>query len=201
MTTITKFTTDSGIIGDGITDDSALLLSGTATANSTVKVYDGTTLLGSATANSSGAWGYTTGTLSDGAHSFTAATDTGGSTGAPSTTFPDASTTGVRDGVTLKPSGDITITTAGAVVSGLDITGNVVIAAPNVTLVDCKVTGNVSLRSTGAVVEHCTVVEKIRWTASTSIQMVSLVREPVRLLKIAISAVLKMEFGWKQMEP
>ncbi|MGV7217091.1 Ig-like domain-containing protein [Bradyrhizobium sp. UFLA05-112] len=159
MTTITKFTTDSGIVGDGITNDSALLLSGTATANSTVKVYDGSTLLGSTTANSSGAWSYTTGTLSDGAHSFTAATSSSG-TGTSTTGFPDASTTGVRDGVTLKPSGDITISTAGAVVSGLDITGNVVITAPNVTLVDCKITGNLSLASTGAVVDHCTVIGK-----------------------------------------
>ena len=53
--------------------------------------------------------------------------------------FPNASTTGVRDGVTLTPSGSITINTAGAVVSGLDITGDVVITAPNVTLVDCRV--------------------------------------------------------------
>jgi len=48
-------------------------------ANSTVNVYDGTALLGTATANSSGAWSYTTGTLSSSAHSFSAtATDTGG---------------------------------------------------------------------------------------------------------------------------
>ena len=100
MTTITKFSTDSGIIGDGITSDTTLLLTGMAAAGSTVKVYDGTTLLGSAAANASGAWSYATGTLSNGTHSFTAATVTGGGTSTPST-FPDASTTGVRDGVTL----------------------------------------------------------------------------------------------------
>ena len=45
-TTIKKFSTDSGVVGDGITNDSTLTLEGTATANSTVRVYDGTTLLG-----------------------------------------------------------------------------------------------------------------------------------------------------------
>jgi hypothetical protein len=49
-----------------------LALTGTAEANSTVKVYDGTKLLGTATANGSGAWSYTTGTLLDATHSFTA---------------------------------------------------------------------------------------------------------------------------------
>ena len=54
--TIASFSTDSGTVGDGITNDSTLTLTGTAEANSTVKVYDGATLLGSATANGSGAW-------------------------------------------------------------------------------------------------------------------------------------------------
>ena len=51
---ITSFSTDSGTVGDGITNDNTLTLTGTAEANSTVKVYDGATLLGSATANGSG---------------------------------------------------------------------------------------------------------------------------------------------------
>ena len=73
--TIASFSTDSGTVGDGITNDNTLTLTGTAVANSTVKVYDGATLLGTATANGSGAWSYTTGTLANGSHSFTA-TDT-----------------------------------------------------------------------------------------------------------------------------
>ena len=44
--TILSFSTDSGVTGDGITNDNTLTLTGTAQANSTVKVYDGTTLLG-----------------------------------------------------------------------------------------------------------------------------------------------------------
>ena len=78
---ITAFSTDSGAVGDGITNDNTLTLTGTAEANSTVKVFDGATLLGTATANGSGAWSFTTGTLSKAAHSFTAtATDAAGNT-------------------------------------------------------------------------------------------------------------------------
>ena len=82
---ITSFSTDSGTWAIGITNDNTLTLTGTAEANSTVKVYDGATLLGSATANGSGAWSYTTAALANGAHSLTAtATDAAGNTGAAS---------------------------------------------------------------------------------------------------------------------
>src|SRR5207344_2329045 len=82
---ITSFTTDSGTVGDGITNDATLTLTGTAEANSTVKVFDGATLLGSAVANGSGAWSYTTTALASGAHSLTAtASDAAGNTGAAS---------------------------------------------------------------------------------------------------------------------
>ena len=84
--TIASFSTDSGVSGDGITNDSTLTLTGTAEANSTVKVYDGATLLGSATANGSGAWSYTTAALTNGGHNLTAtATDAAGNTGVAST--------------------------------------------------------------------------------------------------------------------
>ena len=84
--TITSFSTDSGVVGDGITNDNALTLAGTAEANSTVKVYDGATLLGSALASGTGAWSYTTAVLPNGGHSLTAtATDAAGNTGVAST--------------------------------------------------------------------------------------------------------------------
>ena len=57
---ISSFSTDSGVVGDHITNDNTLTLAGTAEAGSTVKVYDGTTLLNSLTASGSGAWSYTT---------------------------------------------------------------------------------------------------------------------------------------------
>ena len=83
--TIASFSTDSGTVGDFITNDNTLALSGTAAAGSTVSVYDGATLLGTATANGSGAWTFTTGALADAAHSFTAtARDAAGNTSAAS---------------------------------------------------------------------------------------------------------------------
>ena len=58
-------------------------LAGTAEANSTVKAYEGTTLLGTTSANGSGAWSFTTGSLSTGNHEFTAtSTDAAGNTSA-----------------------------------------------------------------------------------------------------------------------
>ena len=63
--------------GDGIT------LTGVATANSTVLVFDGAIEIGTATANASGEWSFATGTLAGGTNVFTsmvvdAAGDVGG---------------------------------------------------------------------------------------------------------------------------
>jgi glycosyl hydrolase family 16/Big-like domain-containing protein len=105
--TIASFSNDSGVVGDKITNDNTLTLTGTAAANSTVKVFDGATQIGTATANSSGAWSYTTAALSDGNHSLTAtATNASGQTGAASaalalkidTTAPNAPTIGTGSG-------------------------------------------------------------------------------------------------------
>ena len=82
--TITSFSPDTGVVGDGITDPAILTLTGTAVANSTVNVYDGTTLLGTATANASGAWSFVTVPLPDGVHSFTATDTVSGVTSAAS---------------------------------------------------------------------------------------------------------------------
>ena len=82
---IASFWTDSGTVGDGITNDNILTLTGSAEANAAVKVYDGATLLGTATANGSGNWTFTTAALTNGAHSLTAtATDVAGNTSAAS---------------------------------------------------------------------------------------------------------------------
>ena len=81
---IGSFSTDSGTVGDHITNDNTLTLTGTAVANSTVNVYDGTTLLGTAAANSSGAWSFATAVLTNGAHSFTATDTVSGTTSAAS---------------------------------------------------------------------------------------------------------------------
>ncbi len=82
---IDAFSNDSGVVGDGITNDNTVTLTGKAAAGSTVKVYDGTTQVGTATTNSSGAWTYTTAALKDGSHSLTAkATNASGTTSAAS---------------------------------------------------------------------------------------------------------------------
>jgi hypothetical protein len=78
---VTSFSPDSGVVGDGITNAKTLTVAGTAAANSVVLLYDGTSWLGTASANSSGAWSFKTGSLADGAHSFIAtATDAQGHT-------------------------------------------------------------------------------------------------------------------------
>jgi hypothetical protein len=85
--TITSFT-DNGIVGDGITNAASLKLVGTATAGSTVTVFDGATKLGKATADANGAWSFTTKHLKDATHSFTAKeTDASGQTSEASSVF------------------------------------------------------------------------------------------------------------------
>ena len=55
VTTIDHFSNDSGSSsGDGVTNDNTLTLTGSAAANSAVKVFDGATQIGTTTANSSG---------------------------------------------------------------------------------------------------------------------------------------------------
>src|SRR5664280_873417 len=82
--TIASFSPDRGVVGDGITNANVLTLTGAAAASSTVNVYDGATLLGTAVADASGNWSFTTGTLSNGSHSFTATDTVSGTTSAAS---------------------------------------------------------------------------------------------------------------------
>ena len=168
-------------MGDGITSDNTLTLTGTAAANSTVRVYDGSTLLGTATANGSGAWSYTTDTLADATHNFMArATDAAGNTSMassilqitvdsdaaepnPVSGFPNAANTGIPDGVTLTASGDVNVTTAGAVINALDVKGTIWVMAPNVTIQNCKITSTdwtsiwIKPGITGTIVKDCEI--------------------------------------------
>src|SRR5262249_61996991 len=83
--TISAFSPDSNVSGDGITNANVVTLTGSAAANSSIKVFDGTTQIGTVTANASGVWSFATPTLANGAHSFTAkATDAAGNTSAAS---------------------------------------------------------------------------------------------------------------------
>ena len=74
------------------TNDTTPVLGGTAESGSLVQIYDGTTLLGSTTANGSGSWTFTVPNgvaLNNGSHSLTVtATDAAGNTSQPSAAFP-----------------------------------------------------------------------------------------------------------------
>jgi hypothetical protein len=54
--------------------------------------------------------------------------------------YPDESNTGVPPGTVLTPSGSKTVSTDGAVLSGLEITGTVTVTADNVTIEDSRIT-------------------------------------------------------------
>ena len=77
------------IASGGSTNDTVLVLAGTAEANSTVTLYNGNTSLGTASANGSGAWSFTTATLSNGStYSFNAtATDAAGNVSSASANY------------------------------------------------------------------------------------------------------------------
>jgi len=82
---IASFSPDSNIAGDGITNVDHVNLAGTAEAGSTLRVFDGATLIGTTAADANGAWSFATGTLADGSRAFTvAAVDAAGNVSAPS---------------------------------------------------------------------------------------------------------------------
>jgi hypothetical protein len=72
-TPVLAVASDSGTVGDGITNVARPIVTGTADANATVKLYDtdGTTVLGTATADFNGDWSITSSALSVGAHTLT----------------------------------------------------------------------------------------------------------------------------------
>lgn len=80
-----------------------------------------------------------------------------------SSAWPDATNTGVPKGIVLKPSGGITVNTAGTVLDGYAFTGAVIINANNVTLQNCTVTTadywavKIMDGITGTVVQDCTI--------------------------------------------
>ena len=133
-----------------------LSLTGTAEANSVVKMYDGATQIGTATANGNGTWSHTTGTLADGSHSLTArATDAAGNTGAasavvaasigtssPPSGFPDASTTGVPPGTSLTTvNGNFSSSFAGQIIDARDVNGIIYVNHPGVIIRNCEAQG------------------------------------------------------------
>jgi hypothetical protein len=82
----------------------------------------------------------------------------------PVTGWPDANNTGVPAGTVLTPSGSLTITTAGTVITGLEIVGQVEVNAPNVTIRSSRIRSNAFLairsNSTGLVVEDSEIINR-----------------------------------------
>ncbi|WP_369921082.1 DUF4347 domain-containing protein [Marinomonas polaris] len=125
--------TDSGTSStDDITNDTTPTVTGTAEAGATVVLYDtdGTTSLGSATADGSGNWSITSSELSTGSHTLTTkATDTAGNVSVASSgltitvddTAPTLSSSKPAYGaVSVAPSGDITLTFSEDIAKGYD---------------------------------------------------------------------------------
>jgi serralysin len=81
--TVVLQSVDSGVAGDNVTNVKAASLGGVAEANSTVKLYDGGTLIATVVAGTNGNWSFTTTALTDGVHNFTGtATDAAGNVSA-----------------------------------------------------------------------------------------------------------------------
>lgn len=118
--------TDSGSSNsDNTTNDTTPTFTGTAEANSTITLYDtdGTTVLGTATANGSGNWSITSSALSAGSHTLTAkATDAAGNTSVASSGLDIVINTDSPTDITLSNATASTSGGANAVVGSLSST-------------------------------------------------------------------------------
>lgn len=80
---------DSGIAGDGITNDATPTISGTGEAGDTVTLFDGGAVVATGTVAGNGSWVVFTGALADGGHNlFAMQTDVFGDVSAPSAVLP-----------------------------------------------------------------------------------------------------------------
>lgn len=68
--------------------------------------------------------------------------------------WPSAATTGVPAGTALSNSGDLMVTTPGAVITGLNINGDVNINAANVTIKNSKINGKVMVGGSNALLQR-----------------------------------------------
>ncbi|MBZ4331842.1 Ig-like domain-containing protein [Corallococcus sp. AS-1-12] len=121
------------------------VFSGTAEANSTVTVREGTTVLCTTTANASGAWSCTSSTLADGSHSITAtARDAAGNTGPASTAVPfTVDATAPVAPIVSAPTSGQTVTTQTPVLSGTAEANSTVTVREGTTVL-CTATANAS---------------------------------------------------------
>ncbi|WP_427305979.1 Ig-like domain-containing protein [Cupriavidus sp. H39] len=111
----------TGIVAGGSTSDTTPTLSGSAEAGSTISIYSGTTLLGTAIADANGRWSFTPpSSLADGNHALTVtATDAVGNTGPASAPFLLTVDTAAPAAPTITPSD-------GSVIAGTAEPGNTI---------------------------------------------------------------------------
>ncbi|HEY8333376.1 MAG TPA: Ig-like domain-containing protein [Tardiphaga sp.] len=153
--TVTSFSNDSGTKGDGITNDNTITLTGTAAANSTVKISDGSTQMGSVKADSSGSWSYITSVLTDAKHMLTAtATDSSGQT--------SAASSAVTITVDTKAPGAPTIATVGSASARTAASAQSTSVANGTTV---NLNGTAEAKSTVAIYEGSTKIGSV--TAGT----------------------------------
>lgn len=166
----------TGVVASGgLSNDATLALAGTAEANSTVRIFDGTALIGTVSANGAGAWTFTTAALAEGAHAFTAtATDATGNASAASPAYavsidltaPALPVLAPSDGTTLsgtaEPGATVLIDTTGdgtpdaTVTAGVTGTWSVTLNPPlangtPVSVVAVDPAGNASVPATGTI--------------------------------------------------
>ncbi|WP_058959341.1 Ig-like domain-containing protein, partial [Type-E symbiont of Plautia stali] len=146
--------TQGPLTAGSTTDDNTPTISGTAEPGTYVSVYDGTTLLGTATVGADGTWSFTTPALSNGAHSLTVTvTDTAGNVSAATDPFnfsvtadlpPATSTLEINDdnGSTLVPLTNGAYTDDNTpVLSGLATAGAVITLYDGETVLGSVVAG------------------------------------------------------------
>jgi hypothetical protein len=124
--TIKGYSPDTNVKGDGLTKANQLTLTGAAEANSKVKMFDGSTQIGTATTDGSGGWSFTTATLLNGTHSFKAtATDAAGNTSAASLVLSVKVDTQAPKAPSIKVKGHLAefdVSSSGAVVQAKTVT-------------------------------------------------------------------------------
>ncbi|WP_208608655.1 Ig-like domain-containing protein [Bradyrhizobium stylosanthis] len=143
------------VANGGTTNDTSLVLNGTAEANTTIAIYDGANLLNTVTTAGNGQWTYTATGLSEGGHNFTAtATDAAGNISPTSTAY----------GLTV----DTIAPVAGALAfAGLNDSGSA--NTPPVTQ-DNAFTLNLADQEAGTTVVYQVSLNGGGWTTTTSSQ-------------------------------
>jgi VCBS repeat-containing protein len=111
---------EGNVLNNGSTNDTTPTLSGTAEAGSTVTIRDGTTVLGTATANNTtGAWTFTPAALPQGAHNFsTTATDAAGNISTASNSYSVSIDTAAPAAPTITSVNDNVAPITGNVING-----------------------------------------------------------------------------------